>query len=165
MGGGPPGAVVVPIDDLRVVLVELGRTSTPSASVVAAANRLRAVLEPSFFDDPSLSDPRASLPGAHHGRDTEKAAAWADLPRKGTQRLRVLAAIAIAEDLGRTDQELEELLEMPRPSPGNRRGELMAGGWVRDSGKTRPTRAGKQAVVWILTEDGARRLAQHEETP
>ena len=146
------------------MLVELGRTSTPSASVVAAANRLRAVLEPSFFDDPSLSDPAANLPGAHHGRETERAAAYEIVPKSGTQRLRVLAAIAIAEDLGRTDQELEELLDMPRPSPGNRRGELMAGGWVRDSGKRRPTRSGKDAVVWVLTEDGDRRLEQHEET-
>lgn len=156
-------SVAVDVDDLRVVLDALGRTTIPEPRVVAAANRLRSAFEPTLFPGAALSDPSAELELAHHGRETERAAAWATMPRAGTQRLRVLLAIALAGDAGRTDEELELGLEMRRPSPGNRRGELVAGGWVRDSGRTRPTTSGSPAVVWILTEAGAARLAETKE--
>jgi len=139
------------------VLNELGRSTRPGPTVVAAANRLRAAIAPTLFP-PDLSDPLAVTEPAHHGRDTERAAAYAVMPNVGTQRMRVLVAIALAGDDGRTDQELEDELEMRRPSPGNRRGELVLGGWVRDSGRRRPTHSGGPANVWILTEAGRSRL-------
>lgn len=156
-------SAVVNLDDLRTVLSAMGRTSRPTVAEIAAADRLRQVLQPGLFGD-ALSDPLAETPGRHHGRATEKAAAYDVLPRSGTQRLRVLYAIARAGWRGRTDQELEDELEMQRPSPGNRRGELMTGGWVRDSGERRPTRTGNPAVVWVLTDEGRERLAQEETT-
>lgn len=44
-----------------------------------------------------------------------------------------------------------------RPSAGNRRGELVTGGWVIDSGRRRPTRSGQPAVVWVLSAEGRAR--------
>lgn len=152
--------VSVLIDDLALVLGELERSTKPSAEVIAAADRLREAFAPVLFG-PRLSDPSApTADPAHHGRQTEAVAAWQNLPRSGSQRLRVLEAIARAGDEGRTDAELEDRLGMLRPSPGNRRGELVAGGWVRDSGRRRPTRTGSPAVVWVLTEAGRARLTR-----
>ena len=82
------------------------------------------------------------------------ATVWAAFPKSGTSRIRVLHCIAFAGNYGRTDQELEERLGLPRPTAGNSRGELVKGGWVRDSGERRLTRAGNPAVVWVLTEAG-----------
>jgi hypothetical protein len=156
---------VVDLDDLRLVLAELGRTAEPSRAAIAAADRLRETLAPTLFDAP-LSDPAADTVGAHHahGGDTERRAAWEVMPASGSQRLRVLEAIDNAGSEGRTDQELEDELDIQRPSAGNRRGELMTGGWVRDSGRRRPTRSGKDAVVWVLTDAGAARLTNRRET-
>lgn len=155
---------LVAVDDLSVVLGWVDRYTRAPADVVAARNRLGEALTPSLFGPP-LSDPGAVLsdPASHHGRETEKAAAYANRPRAGSQRLRVLEAIARAGVQGRTDEELEDRLEMRRPSPGNRRGELVAGGWVRDSGQRRKTKSGSSAVVWVLTDAGRARLAQHQE--
>lgn len=145
------------IDDLRTLLADHDRRGAHARNeVVAAANRLRTAIEPSLFDP--LSDPTADLPGRSHGRATELAAAYAITPKSGTTRAAVLAAIASASRDGRTDQELEDQLHMHRPTPGNRRGELVRGGWVRDSGERRLTHAGNPAVVWVLTEEGQARL-------
>jgi len=70
-------------------------------------------------------------------------------------------AIYGAGPAGCADQELEHQLNLPRPTPGNRRRELVAGGWVRDSGRRRDTTAGNPAVVWVLTPDGEHRLDTH----
>lgn len=91
-------------------------------------------------------------PGRHHGGATEHAAATTI--RTGTQRAAVLLAIDVAGDYGRTDYELERNLGLKRPSPGNRRGELVDAGLVEDSGRTRPTDTGHAAVVWVATEQG-----------
>lgn len=153
------------LDDLRVVLGEVGRTSRPAAAVVAATNRLWDLLQPALFGD-GLSDPTVNTEGAHHGRETERAAALAAMPRTGTNRLRALAAIALAGRDGLTDHELAERTGIYLYSVAPRRVELMKGGWVRDSGHRRETPNGTPAVVWILTETGAARLAQHRrETP
>lgn len=104
----------------------------------------------------ALSDPGVDGLGASHagGSDTEKRAAWANYPASGSQRLRVLEEIAWAHDDGCTDYELEQTLDSKRPSPGNRRGELVVGGWVVDSGRRRPTDTGNEAIVWVLTAAG-----------
>lgn len=40
-----------------------------------------------------------------------------------------------------------------------RRVELVKGGWIRDSGKTRKTHSGSEATVWIVTEKGSRAMS------
>lgn len=152
-------------DDLRLVLGELDRSGARAAATVAAADRLRSSIEPSLFDDPPLSDPGAALELPSHGRETEVSAAWRAYPKAGATRWRVLLAIASAGDDGVTDQQLEDLLNLPRPTPGNRRNELVRGGWVRDSGTRRPTRSGADAVVWTLTPTAVDRIAQEGHAP
>ena len=156
----------VPVEDLRLVLTELGHRRL-APSLVAAARRLREAIEPRLFgNDPALSDPDAATPGQAHARarDTERAAALAVTPRTGTQRRRVLEAIAAAGADGLTDHELADTTGLYLYSAAPRRTELLRGGWVRDSGRRRATPLGGEAAVWTLTEEGAARLPTPEET-
>jgi hypothetical protein len=155
------------VDDLRLVLIELGHRRL-SPSLVAAQRRLREAIEPRLVGaDAGLSDVDANLIGAtrRQGNDTDRAAALAVMPRTGTQRRRCLAALALAGDAGLTDHELSETTGLYLYSAAPRRTELLRGGWVRDSGQRRTTPLGSEAVVWTLTEEGAARLSTHEETP
>lgn len=135
--------VTVDVEDLRLVLdvlAELGHHAGPHQPALAMADgRLRAAIP-------------AAGPGSVDG------ARFAALPKPGTPRHRVLTAIWAAMPEGCTDQELEHELGLARPTPGNRRGELVAGGWVEDSGRRRATTKGKPAVVWVLTATAQARL-------
>jgi hypothetical protein len=111
--------------------------------------------------DVGLSDPTANRAGKVHriAADTERAAAEKILPKTGTQRARVLAAVVEAGLYGVTDAELETHLNLRRSSICGRRNELAEGGWVRDSGKRRvDRRTGMNGIVWILTAEGRERL-------
>lgn len=130
--------VTVDPDDLHLVLDELG--PLVNGRVAAAADRLRAAMAPG-------PGPR-SIDGAR----------FAALPQRATPRWWVLTEIWSSMPEGCTDQELEQRLHMPRPTPGNRRGELVAGGWVEDSGRRRATTKGRPAVVWVLTATAQARL-------
>lgn len=91
-----------------------------------------------------------TLPYQRHSTTSADAA---DLARAGaaTQRDRVLAAIRAAGSAGLTDEQIADRLEL-NPSTGRpRRIELVERGQVRDSGRTRATRSGRQAVVWTAT--------------
>lgn len=156
--------VAVDVEDLRVVIAELDRSGAPGPSVLAAADRLRHAIAPTLFG-PSLSDPAAATAGAAHasGRDTERAAAWAAMPRAGTQRRRVLDALA-ASNTGLTDHEIAGETGLYLYSAAPRRVELLRGGWLRDSGHRRRTPHGSDAVVWALTEAGLDRLETMKET-
>lgn len=98
-------------------------------------------------------DPGVNAVGRMHSRprDTEKAAAYAAEPKSGTQRLAVLDAIVDAFPDGRSDSESEGVTGHPQTAVGARRNELMTGGWVRDSGKRRPTSRGGMGIVWEAT--------------
>ncbi len=154
----------VPVDDLRLVLTELDHRRL-SPSLVAASRRLREAIDPPLFG-PSLTDPGVNMPGAspRSGRpyDTDRVAALEVMPRTGTQRRRVLAAIADSPG-GLTDHELAEKTGLYLYSAAPRRTELLRGGWVRDSGARRTTPLGSEAVVWTLTDAGAARIANQEE--
>lgn len=129
----------------------------------------RALFDPVVVTPPPLLVDRlddATIGRAHSdGPGTETVAALANRAWSGSQRRRVLEAIAAAEQAGRTDFELERELNLNRPSPGNRRGELVRLGLVADTGERRPTATGCPAVVWAVTPLGtsvlleARRLA------
>jgi hypothetical protein len=93
-------------------------------------------------------------PSHAHGPVTERIAKMRNYPRSGSQRWRVLEALAAAGERGRTDYELEVELELLRPSPGNRRAELVEDGLVLNAGETRPTSTGAPAIVWRLTDFG-----------
>jgi hypothetical protein len=65
-------------------------------------------------------------------------------------RARVLAYLVTQPD-GATDEELQTALDMPGSTERPRRVELVTRGLVRDSGRTRQTRSGRQAVVWVAS--------------
>lgn len=95
----------------------------------------------------TLSDPTVDRVGKvrrDHPR-TARAAALAATPRTGTARHRLLQAIA---ERPRTDEELQDDLAMAANTQRPRRVELVEGGWIEDSGETRPTRSGQEAIVW-----------------
>ncbi len=52
---------------------------------------------------------------------------------------------------GRTDDEIEQALNMIHQTASARRRELVLAGKVKDSGRTRATRRGRQATVWVTT--------------
>lgn len=117
---------------------------------------------PTLFDKPPadapLPDPAQNGPGvaAKGATDTSEAARWAIYPKIGSQRMAVLKACvdAYEQDGGLTDEELADLTGLSPSSVRPRRGELVAGGWLYDSGTGRRTRSGQLAIVWALTPKG-----------
>ena len=99
-----------------------------------------------------LSDPAVDAEGmigsGHPG--TSKDAAVDVMPRTGTQRMAVLDSIGHSDN-GLTDEEAMDELGLHPSSVRPRRKELVDGGWVKDSGRTRPTSTGNDAIVWVLT--------------
>lgn len=115
-----------------------------------------------------LSDPAATVPAPHHAgaSDTEKAAAWAMMPRAGTLRAEALEALVAAAGSplkGYTDAELAKHTGRYLYSIAPRRTELAAGGWIEDSGRRRDTPNGHQAIVWVLTAAARARLGLTDE--
>lgn len=108
----------------------------------------------------------ANRPGPTHRQDpsTSRRAAMDNLPRSGSQRARVLAALHAAGDYGCTDFELHQQLGILRTAAGTRRKELADRfGLVVATPRERVTDTGSMAVVHVLTDAGyevARRLAQ-----
>lgn len=105
-----------------------------------------------------LSDPDANRIGKFQGPgttwtpDTQRQAAVAAYPNTGTARRRVLDFIA--HSAGATDEQIQEGLRMNPSTQRPRRVELVEGGWIEDSGRTRRTRSGTAAAVWVLTARG-----------
>lgn len=105
----------------------------------------------------SLASPDANRLGKFQNPDsgaavTQRQAAILAFPGTGTQRRRVLDHIARTG--GATDEEMQQALDMNPSTQRPRRVELVDDGWVEDSGRTRKTPSGRDAVVWVLTEQG-----------
>jgi hypothetical protein len=96
-----------------------------------------------------LIHPRKGAPGLvrNDHPETSRAAAYAVTPRTGTQRRRVLDAIAAKPS---TDEEIQSALHMNPNTQRPRRVELVRGGWVGDSGERRPSSTGQDSIVWGL---------------
>lgn len=80
-------------------------------------------------------------------------------PRSGTQRRLILDAIAAAGERGLTHDEIAAVPGVADTAHRTRKTELVEDGWVEDSGRTRPTVTGTDAIVWVLTEQGRRELS------
>ena len=80
--------------------------------------------------------------------DTSRAAAKAIQPCAQTLRWAVLAFLRRQGELGATDEQIQSILAMNASTERPRRGELVSAGLVVDSGLTRPTASGRQAIVW-----------------
>lgn len=109
-------------------------------------------------DYPSLSDPDETTLGKFHrdGHATERASAIDVYPRTGTQRRAVLDYLAAAGDRGATDRELQRNLGIRRAR--TRRDELVTGGWVINSGRTRQLDTHNDAIVWVLSDTAKAKL-------
>ncbi len=98
-------------------------------------------------------EPSTNTPGkvGREHPETAKKAADRIQPATGTQRQRVLTALAEVTD-GMTDEELQSVLTMNPSSQRPRRIELVEQGWVEDSGTRRKTTSGTEAIVWRYRE-------------
>lgn len=99
---------------------------------------------------------------ARAARRTSAAAAAAVEPRTGTQRHALLTAVArVSRDPalgGLTDVELAAATGIRPNSLRPRRKELVDGGWLTDSGRTRQHH-GNEHIVWVLTEKARQLIA------
>jgi len=93
------------------------------------------------------------IPAHQRHSPTSKAAAEAIKPRVGPlhrEILSYLARVEFIDGIGATDEKMQRDLDMPANTQRPRRRELQVMGLIVDSGKTRATRSGRQAVVWTL---------------
>ena len=80
--------------------------------------------------------------------DTSRGAAKAIESCAQTLRWAVLAFLRRQGELGATDEQIQSSLALNPSTVRPRRGELVSAGLVVDSGLTRPTASGRQAIVW-----------------
>lgn len=129
--------------------------------------------EPSLIDpipgQISLLDPPrhdADRAGASHRGDpaTSRDAARANFPRSGSQRHRVLVAVAAAGERGLTAEEAAHATGMRSGVSGNsaakRLSELKQAGYATPTGDTRKTANGCEAHVFVATSKALRELEQ-----
>lgn len=89
---------------------------------------------------------------AHNAQPTSVTAAQTTSPRSPSARWKILKALS---DLGgRTDEELQAQVGLAANTERPRRIECVDEGWVKDSGITRPTKAGGPSIVWQITPAG-----------
>lgn len=97
-------------------------------------------------------------------QDTSRKAALQNYPRSGTQRNRILrlAAHMTGQERygGVTRDEVVVALEMKESSVHPRVLELLGGEWLEETGRTRPTRTGADAVVLAATMKGRRAVRE-----
>ncbi len=86
--------------------------------------------------------------------ETSRAAWLESRPTAAVLRGVILAYIESRGENGATDEEIQAALMMPGNTERPRRVELVEGGWVRDVGARRATRAGRRAVVWVAKGGG-----------
>lgn len=83
-----------------------------------------------------------------HSRTSRKSAQEIEFTAE-TLRARVYRRIVNCGERGATDDEIQMTLRMEGSTQRPRRVELQEKGWIKDSGKTRKTRKGREAVVWV----------------
>lgn len=99
----------------------------------------------SLFDD--------DLPPYQAHSETSREAAAAIEPDAATLRGQVLAFLRTCGTAGATDEEIQTRLHMNPSTERPRRIELREAGLVHDSGRTRFTKSGRRAVVWMAEEE------------
>lgn len=154
------------VDDTRTAAARawLGAEVAKTAATVPVAAATGTVLERAqeHYGDrmtPRLEAAARALDEPHAyvqngAQATSVAAAERVKPKSGTQRWRVLRVVVDAGEEGVTDEEVQDRIGLPLNTVRPRRLELVEGGYVIDSGDTRPTAGGSQAIVWLATLDG-----------
>ena len=92
-----------------------------------------------------------SLPLFQPHSPTSRAAWIASRPKAGTLRGVLLAHIEFLGPHGATAEEMQQALGIDPNTQRPRRVELHEGGMIADSGRRRPTRSTRMAVVWVAT--------------
>lgn len=100
---------------------------------------------PDLFDEPTPPYQKHSA--------TSKAAAGAIMPNQGTLRWQVLEYIRECGARGATDEEIQDGMRMNPSTQRPRRVELHGQGLIAQAEKTRPTRSGRQAAVWVVRDE------------
>lgn len=103
--------------------------------------------------DVEIDGPETQL--RNNPRPTEVSGAKAGLPKSGTHRRFAYDMIVGNKEHGATSDEISKELEwegmyVPPNQVASRVGELVRDGFVKDSGVTRVTRRGGDAIVWVL---------------
>jgi hypothetical protein len=110
---------------------------------------------------PQLSLASAGQPPQRKARRSDpqssKRAAVAASVRAGTQRYRILDAILSASE-GLTSEQAAQATGSPYVSVSTRCSELLQGGLIERSGKTRATSSGGQSDVLVATASALRAL-------
>jgi len=81
---------------------------------------------------------------------TSKAAAKGVQSKNETLRSKVYRFIEVSGRYGATDDEIQDFLGLEGSTERPRRVELVEQGKVKDGGKTRATRSGRKATVWVV---------------
>lgn len=84
-----------------------------------------------------------------HGSATSQAAAASQIGKAAVDEARVLDLIRTCGNFGATDDEIEQALHLLHQTASARRRGLVLKDLVEDSGRTRLTRTGRHATVWI----------------
>jgi len=95
----------------------------------------------------------SDLPKHQVHSETSREAAEHIAPTFGLSVRKVFTAFAVSE-AGWTDEEAANYLDMTGNSYRPCRVDLMDRGLVHDSGRRRKTAAGRNAVVWVITDKG-----------
>lgn len=141
-----------------VEVARLRRGKATTADLRAALDRIGvedgedfAVVPVALVDDDGYVDlGRRQLGPFQRDSDTSRRAALDTYPRQGTQRHRVLGAVALARG-GATADQVSAHLGLPPQTAGPRVWELRQGGWLQPTGEERMTRNGSMAAVYELT--------------
>ncbi len=88
-------------------------------------------------------------PPAARDRGTSRAASGQIRLTRKTFRVQVLDALRAG---AKTDEEICRATGLRGSTVRPRRGELLRQGLIEDSGQVRPTRSGRDAIVWRLCE-------------
>lgn len=97
--------------------------------------------------------------GPSHGAATSRKAALDNYPRSGSQRHRILLAL---RNRGMTREEIEFALQLSGNAVRPRVDELMKGGWVEATDRTRKTTLGSDAEVLVATTKGLDAMASED---
>ena len=102
---------------------------------------------------------RAYPPHQQHSA-TSRASAAAAAPKFSERMLSCLAMIAMREDAGVTDEEGQENTGIDGNSYRPMRVTLYRHGYIEDSGLTRKTKSGRNAVAWRVTLSGINKVQE-----
>lgn len=91
-------------------------------------------------------------PAPHNGTPTSIAAAEQIEPTAGTLRAAVLEYIRNCKQHGATDEEVQVALDMNPSTQRPRRQELEKQGFILRTDRTRLTKSGRSAVIFIAAE-------------